>query len=49
MRDIDLAVFAGEAEGEPFLRLAAIFARPALAGDFVGNVVGEPFRRLGEE
>src|SRR5499426_2751246 len=40
--DVDLAVLAGEAQGKPFLRLAAIFAVPGLADDLPRDVVGEP-------
>ena len=45
MRDVDLAVVAGEAQRVPFLRLAAIFALPGLADDLARNVVAEPVRR----
>ena len=49
MAHVDLAVGSGEAEGEPFLRLAAMIARPALARDLGWDVVGIPVGRLGEE
>ena len=40
VRDVDLAVLAGEAQRVPFLLLAAIFAVPGLADDFTRDVVG---------
>ena len=48
MFDIDLVLRAGEAQREPFLLLAAIFALPGLADDFARNVVGEPVRDFAE-
>jgi hypothetical protein len=47
--DIDLALVAGKGEGEPALALAAIFALQRLAQRFVGEIVIDPFRRLGEK
>src|SRR5947209_18418660 len=46
--DIDLAVVAGEAHCEPFLRLSAIAALPGLTHDLARGVVPEPVRGLGE-
>ena len=48
MRDVDLALVAGEAQREPFLRLAAIFALPGLADDLARDVVGQPIVDLAE-
>src|SRR6185312_8429335 len=48
MRDVDLALRAGEADGEPFLRLAAIAAVPGLADQVARNVVAEPFGNFAE-
>src|SRR5581483_4347564 len=46
--DIDLVVLAGEADGEPFLALAAITALPGSAGDRARDVVDQPFGELAE-
>ena len=43
---VDLAVLAGEAQGVPFLRLAAIAPAPCLGGDIRRQVVGEPAARF---
>ena len=48
MRDVDLAVVAGETQRVPFLLLAAVFAVPGLPDDLARNVVGQPFRDLAE-
>ena len=40
--EIDLAVFAGEAQRKPFLCLAAVFALPGLADQLFGQVVIVP-------
>ena len=48
MRDIDLAFRAGKPQREPFLRLAAVFAAPGVAGDLRRNVVVEPFGDFAE-
>src|SRR5881397_2519386 len=48
MRDIDLAVVAGEAHRKPFLFLSAIPALPGLTHDLARDVVAEPVRDLGE-
>src|SRR5579883_3053501 len=40
--DIDLAVVAGEAHGEPFLPLAAIASLPGPSRHRARNVVGQP-------
>src|SRR5262245_7090819 len=42
VRDVDLALVAGEAQRVPSLRLSAILALPGLADDVARNVVGEP-------
>src|SRR5262245_46016369 len=42
MLDVDLLVLPGEAQREPFLRLATIFSIPRLAHDLARDVVGEP-------
>src|SRR5262245_58307397 len=42
MRDVDLAVVAGEAQRKPFLRLAAVLAIPGLADDLARDVLGQP-------
>src|SRR5262249_52750440 len=46
--DVDLAVVAGEAHREPFLRLSAIPALPGLTHDITRNIVVEPVRDLGK-
>ena len=38
-----------EAERKPFLHLATIPARPAPAGDVLGDIVGIPFRSFGQQ
>src|SRR5262249_11200613 len=48
MLDIDLAVLAGEAHGEPFLPLAAIASLPGAPCHRAWNVVGEPVRDFAE-
>src|SRR5712675_1212986 len=42
VRDVDLAILAGEAHGEPFLPLPAIAALPGAAGDGARNIVDQP-------
>src|SRR5580693_9377229 len=42
MGEIDLALVAGEAQREPFLGLAAVFALPRLADNLARNVVLQP-------
>lgn len=48
MQDIDFALGTGEAQREPFLRLAAKPAFPGLTGDLARYVVFEPFRDLAD-
>src|SRR5262245_45873799 len=48
MRDINLALIAGEAKCEPLLRLSPIAAAPSLARNYARNVVNEPFRNLAQ-
>src|SRR3954470_2280313 len=48
MRDVDLAVLAGEAQRVPLLALAAILAVPGLAGDLGRDVVAEPLLAAAE-
>src|SRR5262245_24220900 len=48
MRDVDLALIAGEAHGEPFLRLPAILSLPSLPHDVTRDVIGEPILALAE-
>ena len=48
MFHVDLVVVSGKAHGEPFLRLAAVFALPRLAHDFTRNVVFQPVSDLAE-
>ena len=48
-RDIDLAVIAQKAKGEPTLLLAAIPAAPGNADQMSGQIVKIPLRRLGHE
>src|SRR5882757_5361791 len=47
--DIDILVLAEEAEQEPALGLAAIFALPHLTDQIVGQVIAELFGRPGDE
>src|SRR5580704_4296667 len=42
MGEVDLALVAGEAQREPFLGLAAVFAFPRLADDLARDVVLQP-------
>src|SRR5690606_23537798 len=49
LQHIDLAVLAGEAEGEPALALAAILALEGDAEVGVGQVIVDPARRLGDQ
>src|SRR5258705_1117235 len=48
MRDVDLALVAGETQREPLLRLPAIAALPCLADDVARNVVAQPVLDLAE-
>src|SRR5690242_9808542 len=47
--DVDIAVLAGEAEGEPSLALAAEAAAPETGDQLVRQVVAEPVAALGQE
>src|SRR5215475_6366326 len=47
-RDIDLVVLAGEADGEPFLALAAIAALPGAPRHGARDVVDQPVGDLAE-
>src|SRR6516225_11883993 len=46
--DIDLGILAGEAQGEPFLPLAAVAPLPGTPGDGARNVVDQPLGDLAE-
>src|ERR1700733_5031898 len=48
MRDVDLALHAGESQRVPFLGLAAVFAAPGLPDDVARDVVGQPVLDLAE-
>src|SRR5580704_4192982 len=48
MGDVDFALWPGEAQGEPLLRLAAILAVPGFPDEIARNVVLEPFADFAE-
>src|SRR5262245_30655066 len=48
MRDVDLGLLASEAQREPLLGLAAVFALPRLAHEVARDVVAQPLRDLAE-
>src|SRR5258708_1531459 len=47
--EVDVAILAGEAHGEPFLHLAAIALVPDTAGDALRPVIAQPLRAFREE
>src|SRR6266849_2782087 len=47
--EVDVAILAGEAHGEPFLHLPAIAPVPGAAGGALRYVIAQPLRAFGEE
>ena len=47
--DVDFAVVAFKAEGEPFLGLPAIAALPSLVGNLAGQIIAEPIGCFGNQ
>ena len=48
-RQVDVAILAGEAHGEPFLALAAILAVKRHAHQMLGQIIGHPVVHLGDD
>src|SRR5260370_27847253 len=47
--EVDVAILAGEAHGEPFLHLPAIAPVPDTAGDALRHVIAQPLRAFPQE